>query len=71
MVIVAMITPVDSTHSLHHQYVVKAAGTKEKTGRKSAQAVEKARFGQGDPRQSKSFPLIVLAWPWLDFARFC
>jgi hypothetical protein len=32
MVIVAMITPVDSTHSLHHQYVVKAAGAKEKNG---------------------------------------
>jgi hypothetical protein len=36
----------------------------------SAQPIEKARFGQADPSQSKGFPLIFFAPAWLDFARF-
>jgi hypothetical protein len=36
----------------------------------SAQAFEKARFGQENPRKSKSFPLPLFGPAWLDFAGF-
>jgi hypothetical protein len=47
-----------------------ASGAKEKRAWGSAQAFEKARFGQENPRKSKLFPLIFFARPWLDFAGF-
>jgi hypothetical protein len=34
----------------------------------SAQALEKARFGQGNPRKSEGFPLIGFGGAWLGFA---
>ena len=36
----------------------------------SAEALEKARSGQENPRKSKPFPLIVFGRAWLDFAGF-
>jgi hypothetical protein len=36
----------------------------------SAQALEKARFGQGNKRESKEIPLIVFAPAWPGFAGF-
>jgi hypothetical protein len=47
-----------------------ASGGKEKNAWGSAQAFEKARSGQENPRKSKLFPLIFFARPWLDFAGF-
>jgi hypothetical protein len=47
------------------------SGTTKKKGLGgSAQAFEKARFGQGNPRISKPFPLKNSAPAWLDFAGF-
>jgi len=43
---------------------------RKKWPRGSAQPLENARFGQGNPRKSKPFPLIVFARAWLDFAGF-
>ena len=39
--------------------------------RGSAQALEKARFGQENGRKTKPFSLMGLAQAWLDFARAC
>jgi hypothetical protein len=36
----------------------------------SAQLLEKARFGQANPRKSKLFPLIVFARIWPGLAGF-
>src|SRR5271154_3327507 len=44
-----------------------ASGTKEKKLRGSAQPLEKARFGRGNPRESKRIPLIGFAPPWPGF----
>jgi hypothetical protein len=48
----------------------RAGAAKKKGPGGSVQAFEKARFGQGNPRKSKPFPLIVFASPWFDFAGF-
>jgi hypothetical protein len=36
----------------------------------TAQPIEKARFGQADPRKSKTIPLLGFASAWLGFAGF-
>jgi hypothetical protein len=48
---------------------------KKKPPQGSAQALEKARFGQENPRKSKPFSLILFSpglvgfcWIWLDLA---
>jgi hypothetical protein len=38
--------------------------------RGSAQAIEMAYFGKGNPRKSKLFSLIDFARAWPDFAQF-
>jgi hypothetical protein len=43
---------------------------KKKMPRGSAQPLEKARFGQGNPRKSKPFSLMDFAQAWLGFAGF-
>jgi hypothetical protein len=35
----------------------------------TAQPIEKARFGQADPK-SKTIPLLGFAWAWLGFVGF-
>jgi hypothetical protein len=42
----------------------------KKVPRGSAQAFEKARFGQGNPRKSKPFSWSFLGPAWLGFAGF-
>jgi hypothetical protein len=46
-------------------------GQKKKWPRGSAQPLEKARFGQGNARESKPFSLIVFAPFCPGFAGFC
>jgi hypothetical protein len=46
-----------------------ASGAKEKRAWGSAQAFEKARFGQENPRKSKLFSLIGLVQVWAGLAR--
>jgi hypothetical protein len=43
---------------------------KKKVPGGSAQAIKKARFGQGNPRKSKPFSWIYFALAWVDFAGF-
>jgi hypothetical protein len=48
-------------------------GKRKKAPGGSAEVLEKARFGQGNPRKSKPFPLIFLArlgWILPDLAKF-
>jgi hypothetical protein len=39
-------------------------------GRGSAQVLEKAQNGQGNPRKTEHFPLMDFAQAWLDLAKF-
>jgi hypothetical protein len=41
---------------------------KKKMAWGSAQPLEKARFGQGNPRKCKLFSLIFFGWAWPGFA---
>jgi hypothetical protein len=46
------------------------SGKNKKVPRGSAQAFEKVRFGQGNPRKSKPFSWSFLGPAWLGFAGF-
>jgi hypothetical protein len=61
-----------SATKIHHQYELQPSNPekRKKCPGGSAQPAEKARFGQGNPRQSKPFPLIFFAPAWLRFAGF-
>jgi hypothetical protein len=66
-------TPGSRAHALHLHCVLKTleSGQKKKWPWGSAQPIEKARFGQGNARESKPFSLIVFARLCPGFAGFC
>jgi hypothetical protein len=47
-----------------------SAAKKEKKPWGSVQPIEKARFGQENPRKSKPFFFHFFSWIWLGFAGF-
>jgi hypothetical protein len=83
MVVVVMTTPINSPRGAERRRLgpVVAMITmrhgpnapdweKRENGTGSAQPFEKARFGQGNPREFKKNPLIFFDQPWPDFAGF-